>query len=291
MNADPKAMRADRKTLAVFVDASPSGQKRAAHAAAIAQRWGADVVGVHVVGPEMMPGYMYNARGHTAAEDLIAYERRLATDAKAAEQLAHERFQALCAGLKVPGEFRGIRRAKAEEGAILNAFQSDLVVVGHPAPDGLPEYMAPERILLESGGPLLIIPNAWASETIGEKIVIGWNATREARHAVSDAMAFLVAASSVTVLLIDPHEHWGHGQEPGADVALYLTRHGVPVAVEKLTTRGPSVAEALLDYVQQHATDLLVLGAYSHARLRELLLGGVTRTLLARMPVPVLISR
>ena len=291
MNADPKAMRADRKTLAVFVDASPSGQKRAAHAAAIAQRWGADVVGVHVVGPEMMPGYMYNARGHTAAEDLIAYERRLATDAKAAEQLAHERFQALCAGLKVPGEFRGIRRAKAEEGAILNAFQSDLVVVGHPAPDGLPEYMAPERILLESGGPLLIIPNAWAGETIGEKIVIGWNATREARHAVSDAMAFLVAASSVTVLLIDPQEHWGHGEEPGADVALYLTRHGAPVAVERLTTRGSSVAEALLAYVQQHAIDLLVLGAYSHARLRELLLGGVTRTLLARMPVPVLISR
>ena len=291
MNADPKAMRADRKTIAVFVDASPSGHKRAAHAAAIAQRWGADVVGVHVVGPQMMPGYMYNARGHTAVEDLIAYERRLATDAKAAEQLAHERFQALCAGLKVPGEFRGIRRAKAEEGAILNAFQSDLVVVGHPAPDGLPEYMAPERILLESGGHLLIIPNAWAGEAIGERIVIGWNATREARHAVSDAMAFLVAASSVIVLLIDPQEHWGHGQEPGADVALYLTRHGAPVAVEKLTTRGPSVAEALLAYVQQHAPDLLVLGAYSHARLRELLLGGVTRTLLARMPVPVLISR
>src|SRR3979411_760175 len=98
MNADPKAMRADRKTLAVFVDASPSGQKRAAHAAAIAQRWGADVVGVHVVGPEMMPGYMYNARGHTAAEDLIAYERRLATAAKAAERLAPHTFSSPAGG-------------------------------------------------------------------------------------------------------------------------------------------------------------------------------------------------
>jgi nucleotide-binding universal stress UspA family protein len=291
MTADPKPVATDRKAIAVFVDASPSGQKRAAYAGAIAQRWGADVVGVQVVGPETMPGYMCNARGDTAAEAVIAYQRRLASDARAAERLAHERFQVLCAGLKVRGEFRGIRRAEAEEGAILNAFQCDLVVVGHPAPDGLPEHMAPERILLESGGPLLIIPNAWAGETIGEKIVIGWNATREARHAVSDAMAFLVAASSVTVLLIDPQEHWGHGEEPGADVALYLTRHGAPVAVERLTTRGSSVAEALLAYVQQHATNLLVLGAYSHARLRELLLGGVTRTLLARMPVPVLISR
>jgi nucleotide-binding universal stress UspA family protein len=280
-----------RKTISVFVDESLSGQKRAGYAAAIAQRWGANVVGVHVIGPLAMPGYVCNARGHNAAEHVMAYERRLEADAKAAEQLARERFQALFARLNVPAEFRGIGREKAKEAAILNAFQSDLVVVGHPAPNGLPEYMTPERILLKSGGPLLIIPNAWAGETIGEKIVIGWNATRQARHAVADAMAFLVAASSVTVLLIDPKKHWGHGQEPGADVARYLTRHGASVAIEKLTTHGPSVAEALLGYVEQHAIDLLVLGAYSHARLRELLLGGVTRALLARIPVPVLISR
>jgi nucleotide-binding universal stress UspA family protein len=284
-------MLADRKTIAVFVDASPPGQKRAAYAAAIAQRWGADVVGVQLVGPAMMPGYMYNARGHDAAERVVAYERRLEADAQAAEQLARECFRALCAQLSVRAEFRGIGRGKEKQEVILNAFQSDLVVVGHPAPHGLPEFMAPESILLESGGPLLIIPNAWAGETIGEKVVVGWNATREARHAVSDAMAFLVAASSVTVLLIDPSKQWGHGQEPGADVALNLARHGANVTVEKLTTHGLSVAEALLRYVEQHAIDLLVLGAYSHARLRELILGGVTRTLLARMPVPVLISR
>ena len=88
MNADPKRAAADRKAIAVFVDASPSGQRRAAHAGAIALRWGADVVGVQVVGPEMMPGYMYNARGDTAAEAVISYQRRLATDARAAEQLA-----------------------------------------------------------------------------------------------------------------------------------------------------------------------------------------------------------
>jgi nucleotide-binding universal stress UspA family protein len=151
--------------------------------------------------------------------------------------------------------------------------------------------MAPEKILLESGGPLLIIPNDWEGETIGQHIVIGWNATRAARHAVADALAFLGAARSVTVLLIDPEEHWGHGQTPGADVALYLTRHGAPVTVEKLSTRGSPVAEALLGFVETRAVDLLVLGAYSHARVRELILGGVTRTLLARVPVPVLISR
>jgi len=104
-------------------------------------------------------------------------------------------------------------------------------------------------------------------------------------------MAFLVAARAVTVLLIDPHEHWGHGRAPGADIAKYLTRHGAPVTVQRVTAQGSSIADSLLSYVDRQAADLLVLGAYSHARLRELLLGGVTRTLLSRMPVPVLISR
>jgi nucleotide-binding universal stress UspA family protein len=282
----------DRKTIAVFLDPSPSGRKRAAHAATLAQRWGANVVGVQVIAqPLPMPGYMCNARGRSAAAQVIACEEQLAADARAVALETGEHFRTLCARLQIRGEFRSIGPGQASEEALLNAFESDLIVVGHPEPHGLPAHMQPERMLLKSGGPLLIIPNAWRGETIGDKIVVGWNATREARHAVSDAIALLVAARSVTVLLIDPEEHWGHGQEPGADVALYLTRHGAPVAIEKLAAHGLSVAEALLGYVKQHAADLLVLGAYSHARLRELVLGGVTRTLLARMPVPVLISR
>src|SRR5260370_39195572 len=106
--------------------------------------------------------------------------------------------------------------------AILNAFQSDVVVVGHPEPLGLPPHMAPERILLESGVPLLIIPNAWQGETIGERIVIGWNATREARHAVAGAMAFFVGGRAVTGLLIGPQPRLGHGRAPRAHVAKCL---------------------------------------------------------------------
>jgi nucleotide-binding universal stress UspA family protein len=285
------AMKAlDPKTIAVFLDASPSGQRRAEHAAALAIRWDADVVGVQVIANPELPGYMHNARGRGVVQ-VIHYERRLEAEAKVAALLEGERFQALCARMQAHCEFRMIGPGEANQEAILNAFQSDVVVVGHPEPHGLPPHMAPERMLLESGVPLLIIPNAWQGETIGERIVIGWNATRAARHAVADAMAFLVAARAVTVLLIDPQEHWGHGRAPGADVAKYLTRHGAPVTVQRVTTHGSSIADALLSYVEQQAADLLVLGAYSHARLRELLLGGVTRTLLSRTPVPVLISR
>src|SRR5260370_18887854 len=166
-----------------------------------------DLDGVQVIANPELPGYMCNARGREAVVQVIDYERRLEAEAKVAALLEGERFQALCARLQAHCEFRMIGPGEANQEAILNAFQSHDVVIGHPKPHGLPPHMAPERILLESGVPLLIIPNAWQGETIGERIVTGWNATREARHAVAGAMAFLVAARAVTLLLTDTQEH------------------------------------------------------------------------------------
>jgi nucleotide-binding universal stress UspA family protein len=102
-------------------------------------------------------------------------------------------------------------------------------------------------------------------------------------------MTFLAAAKSVTVRVIDPVGRPQHGEEPGADIALLLARHGAYVQVERITVNGASIAQIVLCFAVQSGSDLLVVGAYS--RLRELLLGGATRTLLTQMPVPVLISR
>jgi nucleotide-binding universal stress UspA family protein len=135
------------------------------------------------------------------------------------------------------------------------------------------------------------VPNAWEGETIGNKILIGWNATRQARRAVLDAMAFLVAAKFVTVLVIDPDEGHQHGEERDSNVAACLDRHGAHVALEQLSSRGNSIPAVLLGYAEQSASDLLVVGAYSHARLKERLLGGTTRTLLMNTPMPTLMSR
>lgn len=139
--------------------------------------------------------------------------------------------------------------------------------------------------------PCSIVPNAWRGKTIGDNILIGWNASRQARRAVSDAMTFLIAAKAVTVLVIDPAGRHRHGEEPGTDIALQLARHGVHVTVDRVTSQGSPIAEVILRYAMQNGSDLLVVGAYSHARAKELLLGGATRTLLAQMPVPVLVSR
>src|SRR5882757_4725210 len=88
-------------------------------------------------------------------------------------------------------------------------------------------YTSPVKLLLSSGAPILVIPSGWKSELIGNKILLGWNASREARRAVADALPFLVAASSVTLLVVDSEQRAGrHGEDPGADIALYLARHG-----------------------------------------------------------------
>jgi nucleotide-binding universal stress UspA family protein len=285
-------MPIEPRSVTVFLDASSSGAKRAVHAVALAQRWGAHLTGVHVVfaGVTPHPSICY-VRGDSAIRQVIIDECELEAVAEAASFLLARRFRALCAGANVPGEFRAIRRGRTAEEAVLNSLQSDLVVVGHPEPHGLPDDMSPERMLLASGVPLLIVPNAWEGGTIGERILIGWNGTRQARRAVSDGMAFLIAAASVTVLVIDQAGSRPPGQAPGADIALQLVRQGVSASIERVDSHGAPIAQVILARAVRSGSDLLVVGAYSHARLREILLGGTTRTLLAQMPVPILISR
>jgi nucleotide-binding universal stress UspA family protein len=280
------------KTLTVFLDASPSGKDRAVHAAALAQRWDAHVIGVHVVfaGVRLDPPSESWAIGERAFQAVIAHEKRLRADAEAVAAHVSEHFQALCTRWNVAGELRRIDGHRPAQEAILNALHSDLVIVGHPEPNGLPDDLTLETILLASGAPLLVLPNAWLGEAIGNNVVIGWNASRKARRAISDAMPFLVDAQAVTTLVVDPSRGRRHGEEPGADIALQLARHGVHLDVERVMSNGCPIAEVILARAVRIGSDLLVFGAYGHSWLRELLLGGTTRTLLAQMPVPVFVS-
>jgi nucleotide-binding universal stress UspA family protein len=247
-------MSIDLKTIIVFLDATASGRKRALHAAALAQRWGAHLVGVHVTfaGMTLHPSMSY-ARGREATKQVIAYEHKLDSSAEVAAANLGSRFQAMCARLDVSGEFRRIGRRRTAEDAVVNSLHSDLVVVGHPVPNGLPDDVSPEQMLLASGVPLLVVPNAWEGETIGSRILVGWNATREARRAISDSLNFLVTAKSVTVLVIDPASRHRHGDEPGADIAIHLARHGAHVDVEQVSSSGIPVAQVILRYASKRA--------------------------------------
>jgi nucleotide-binding universal stress UspA family protein len=284
-------MLIDPKTITVLLDGSRSGRSRASHAVAFAKRWSSHLVGVHVLAEVTLPASMSYALGAKAMGDVIIYEQQLEAEAEAAAAVVGEHFQSLCVGFNVHGEFRSIAQGKPAEKAILYALHSDLVVVGHPEPHGLPDGMSPEKMLLASGVPLLILPNAWEGETIGDNILIGWNASRAARRAVPDSMAFLVGAMSVTVLVIDGVGRFQHGEEPGASIVLHLARHGAHVDVERIASNDAPIAQIILGRALQTGSDLLVIGAYSNSRLQELLHGGATRTLLKQVPVPVLTSR
>jgi hypothetical protein len=128
-------MSLDPQTITVFLDASPSGERRARHAVALAQRWGSHVVGVQVVFAGVtLPLSMDFAVGHKAIHSVVAYAQRLDADAEASAAMLAEHFRSLCVRFNVDGEFRPIGRRKTAAEAILGSLHSDLVVVGHPQP-------------------------------------------------------------------------------------------------------------------------------------------------------------
>jgi nucleotide-binding universal stress UspA family protein len=278
------------KNIGVFVDATPEGEKRADYAATLAHQCRAHLAGIHVVSagrPEHRSDYY--VIGEKAIRASLAWEK--AAD-EAVTINVRRRFEAISAKRDLSAEFRVIRRGGPDEDLVLGSLHSDLVVIGQRQLQELPGYPSPDKLLLASGAPILVIPSGWKSELIGQKILVGWNASREARRAVADALPFLVAAPSVTLLVVDSNERADrHGEEPGADIALYLARHGAHVEVEQVSSRGSAVADIILSYAADHGMDLIVIGAYSHARSVEMVFGGVTRTLLRQSPIPVLMSR
>ena len=138
--------------------------------------------------------------------------------------------------------------------------------------------------------PVLVVPYVGTYPRVGEQVLVAWDASREAARAVADALPVLQAAQRVVVLSANPDSGGKHGEVPGADIARHLARHGVRVDVQRLDSKEVAVADMLLNRISDEGIDTLVMGAYGHARVRELWLGGVTRHLMRSMTVPVLAS-
>ncbi|MDA3921970.1 MAG: universal stress protein [Salinisphaera sp.] len=151
----------------------------------------------------------------------------------------------------------------------------------------------PAKVAIASGRPVIAVPCVGEGGTLGKRVLVAWNGSREATRAVREALPLLHSAKQVFVLAINPdtRDYRGFGEEPGADIALYLSRHGVNVEVMTTVSGAVSVADTLLSSAADLDVDLICMGAYGHSRLRELALGGVTWTIMREMTVPVLLAQ
>jgi nucleotide-binding universal stress UspA family protein len=173
------------------------------------------------------------------------------------------------------------------------ARAADLVIAGQSDPDwpATDALDVADRLAIESGRPVLIVPRSETRDQIGQKVLVAWNARREAARAVFDALPILQRAKNVKVVWVNPQSEHDLAQDvPAADICATLARHAVACeATEQLQPRA-NVGETLLACAKDYGADLLVMGCYGHTRLREFVFGGASRHVLNKMTIPVLMS-
>lgn len=279
------------RTILVHVDRTPAATARIRLAAQLALNQGAHLVGAAISG---MPAFMYAGDPFDASGELIAAYLELASQ-RADAALAQ--FDELAAAIGV-ASYEHRKCQDDEYSAIcLQARYADLVVLGQSAAgnagnadQGQPQADLPQHVLLHGGRPVLMVPHSGAFDTLAERPLLAWNGSLEAAHAATAALPLLKRAAKTTVAVFGPQRGQdAHGEEPGADIAQYLLRHGVQVEVQRLPAPADSGA-AILALAASRKSDLLVMGAYGHSRMRELVLGGATRTVLKEMTLPVLMA-
>lgn len=278
----------------VQLDAAASSDARLDVAVDLARRHGAHLTGLCAVDVMRLAGFATGVVGSGNSAALAMLVDQVREEALQAAARIEVGFRERLRRDGIEGEWRLVEGGIADTVALHTRY-ADLAVLGQDDPGGpaLPDWgvSAVERTLFASGRPVLVVPYAGRFEMVGRRALVGWNASREAARAVNDALPLLAEAEAVTVLAVNPrHGVGGHGDVPAADIVLHLARHGAHATAAHTLAEGISDADILLNYAADLSADLIVVGAYGHSRMRELVLGGVTRALLNRMTVPVLMS-
>jgi nucleotide-binding universal stress UspA family protein len=268
------------KDILVHVDTTRAGRDRLQFAAHLAKRLDTYLIGVFVVPPPDMP-IPPDAGG--AAIELATFAATVEREA----EIAKEEFRTTLERDELPGEWH-TDHGIAELLVSRRAEAADLVVIGQYDPDDPGGIVAPEEVVLSCGRPVLFVPYAGKFTTVGENVLVGWRATREAARALHDALPLMTTNKSLVLLTVVKK---GEAEErPGPGLIAHLARHGLGAKGEVEPTEELEPADAILSRAADLGADMIVLGAYGHSRLREMILGGTTRDILEHMTVPVLMS-
>ena len=274
------------KDILVHLTEDPRNDARTEAALQLAQKFGAHLTALYTLPPPQQLYYM----GEYVPAELF---QRQVDEAKKKAAAARTAFEAAAGRQGVSCDWIESDRLPVEAAEHFGrAF--DLILVGQPDPEpkeplAVPPGVdvLPHELAIRAGRPILTVPYAGKIPTIGQRVMVAWNGSKEASRAVHDAMPFLVAAKQVVVFGVDPAKAPG---TPGAVLARHLARHDVKVEAAHTVSDEIEIGEALLSATSDRSIDLLVMGAYGHARLREMVFGGVTETIMRSMTCPVLFS-
>jgi nucleotide-binding universal stress UspA family protein len=279
------------RSILVHVEAeSAAADKRIRLAAGLARRFEATLIGAAActlrplpVGDPYAGAYM-DAQITQEEEDQVEADLLAARGAFARHPACEPVLTEWRAAMDLPADFIA-RQARA----------ADLIVIGRDLDRqklGPTQFPDPGDVLMRAGRPVLVVPPE--TEALEAKhVIVAWKDTREARRAVRDALPFLVRAETVLVVDIVEDDEGGEDDEAEkriADVVAYLARHEVDARGEVRFRRERSVADELILVAEQRDADLIVSGGYGHSRMREWVLGGVTRDLLQHSPKGCLLS-
>jgi nucleotide-binding universal stress UspA family protein len=272
------------KTILVHLDASRRRAERLDLAFALAERFDAHLVALFGLEPVQMPSVPEVAP--TLLNEMMRQRRALSERAAAefSDKMRKEQYVA-----------KSEWRATLDDGLaalVFHAKYADLVVAGQPDPkgDGVPASFA-HRLVMSTGRPVLYVPFAGRFEDCGKRVLVPWNASREAARAVKDALPLLREAQHTEVVTFNPEKVFLDDTAlPDPDMGAYLARHGAKVEVANQATSLDDIGALILSRAADAAADLIVMGAYGHSRLREIVLGGATRELFKSMTVPTLMS-
>ena len=282
------------KDILVHLDEGPRSDARMKIAARLAKANQAHLTGLFVIdipGTDLFYGAGMPFAGGGGMNQMLT---TLRSEANARAEALGQAFRDMLAAEGLEGEWRVVEGDTVALVAV-HARYADLSIVAQPN-DAEPYKGASAdavlvNVMLSSGRPILAVPYAGNFETVGQTVLVAWNASREATRAVNDALPILKTAKKVTILAVNPKQGGdGHGDVPSADIALHLARHGVKAEAAHTIAKDISEGDAILSYAADTGVDLIVSGGYGHSRAREMVFGGVTRTLLEEMTVPMLLS-
>lgn len=276
------------KTIVVHIDGSSCQESRLRAAALLAIKHNAHLVGSAATGISWME---FSLVASSMAPPAMLDDYQVLRDA-ARGQL--EAFQEAAARLGVASVETRLVEDDPRYALLLQSRYADLVVLSQDTDTelGVPARVRalPEHVAMRGARPVLVVPAAYGGEPIPGTAVVGWDGGIQAQRAITAALPLLTRAAGVKLVVINPAELSElHGEQPGADMALYLARHGAQVEVVVEHTRATTGA-VLCSLARDSGAGLLVSGAFGHSRYREWVMGGATRELLERARIPLLIA-